>query len=111
MAATASIQHKRGDTFLYAAVLRESKTGPVIDILDWTITSKIRDLDGALIADLDVTITDGLLGEFSIRKDDTTAWPIGWAVWDIEYRNYSGVITSTETVRVRILPDVTYPDP
>lgn len=108
---TTTVQHKRGDTFLYAAALLESKTGPVINIADWTITSMIRDLDGMLIADLTVTITDAAQGEYTVSLDDTADWPVGWAQWDIQYEDDGGVIKSTETVRVKIVQDVTYPDP
>lgn len=108
---TATVEHKRGDTFLYSAVLKETKTGPVIDIRGWTITSMIRDLDGLLIADLTVSITDGEQGEYTVSADDTAAWPVGWAQWDIQYVDDGNVIKSTETVRVKIVQDVTYPDP
>lgn len=107
----ASAQHKRGDTFLYAAVLRESKTGPVIDLSGWTIASMIRDADGVLIEELVVTVTDAANGAYTISAADTTAWPVGLAYWDIEYTDTHGVIQSTDTVTVSILQDITFPDP
>jgi hypothetical protein len=108
----ASITHKRGDTFRFAAVLRESKTGPVIDLGGWVIASMIRAADtDALIAELTVTVTNAAQGAFTLRADDTDAWPVGTAYWDIQYTDPGTVIQSTETISVQILEDVTYPDP
>jgi hypothetical protein len=106
-----SITHKRGDTFLYDAVLRQSKSGPVIDLTDWTIASMIRDGEDVLIEELTVTVTNAALGEYSIRVDDTTAWPVGTAYWDIQYTDSNDIIRSTDTMNLNIIEDVTYPEP
>jgi hypothetical protein len=104
-----SIKHKRGDTFIYYGVVRESRNGPVMNITDWTITSMIRTQTDALLAEADVTITDGAAGEYTVRVDDTTAWPIEYLLWDIQHADGAGDIRSTETVLLRIVADVTYP--
>lgn len=106
-----SIQHKRGDTFLFEAVLRESKNGPVIDITDWTLESMVRDADSVLIAELDVTVTDAAQGEYTVSADDTSDWPVGLAYWDIQYTDDAGVIRSTDTIALAIIQDITYPEP
>ena len=106
-----SIQHKRGDTFLFSAVLRESKTGPVTDLTNWEIASMIRDADDVLIDEVTVTVTNAANGAYTLRVDETTAWPVGAAYWDIQYTDDSGIIRSTETIPVQIIEDITYPDP
>lgn len=106
-----SITHKRGDTFLFSAALRASKTGPATDVTDWDITSMIRDAEDVLIDEITVTVTDAANGAYALRVDDTTAWPIGTAYWDIQYIDDSGIIRSTETIQVQIIEDITYPDP
>ena len=106
-----TVSHKRGDTFVYSAVIRESKSGPAIDLTGWTIASMIRDADSLLIADLDVSITTAASGAYAIRADITDEWPIGQAYWDIQYTDADGVIRSTETINLQIIEDVTYPEP
>lgn len=107
---SAKIKHKRGDTFLWAASLKETRTGPAIDISDWTIKSQIRDAEDVLVSDLEVTITDGPNGQYRLYKEDTASWPSDNCFMDIEYRDDGGFIRSTETIGVRVVKDVTYPD-
>jgi hypothetical protein len=106
-----SIKHKRGDTFIYHGVVRETRNGPVMNITDWTITSMIRTQTDALIAEADVTITDGAAGEYTVRVDNTIGWPVDYLHWDIQHADGAGDIRSTETVLLRIVADVNYPDP
>lgn len=106
-----SIQHKRGDTFLFSAVLRESKTGPVTNLTSWEVASMIRDAEDVLIDEVTVTVTDAVNGAYTLRVDDTTAWPVGTAYWDIQYTDSADVIRSTETITLLIIEDVTYPEP
>ena len=108
---SASIKHKRGDTFIFHGVVKESRTGPAMNISDWTITSMVRTQTGELIAEADVTITNGAAGEYAVRINDTTSWPDGYLHWDIQHADGAGDIRSTETVLLRIVADVTYPDP
>lgn len=106
-----TVQHKRGDTFLFIAVLRETKTGPVIDLTDWTIASMVRDADDVLVDQVTVTVTDAANGAYSLRVDDTTAWPVGTTYWDIQYTDADSIIRSTETIALQIIEDITYPEP
>ena len=108
---SASIKHKRGDTFIYSGVVRESRNGPVMNISDWTIASMIRASTGTLIAEADVMITDGATGEYTVRVENTTAWPVDYCFWDIQHTDGAGDIRSTETVLLRVVADVTYPEP
>jgi hypothetical protein len=82
-----------------------------MNITDWTITSMIRTQTDALLAEADVTITDGAAGEYTVRVDDTTEWPTDYLYWDIQHADGAGDIRSTETVLVRVVKDVTYPNP
>jgi len=108
---SASIKHKRGDTFIFYGVVRESRNGPVMNITDWTIASMMRSQTGTLIAEADVTITDGSAGEYTVIVEDTTAWQPEYLIWDIEHRDGGGVKRSTETMLIRVGKDVTYPEP
>ena len=108
---SASIKHKRGDTFIYHGIVREYRNGPVMNITDWTIASMIRTQTDALIAETDVTITDGAAGEYTVTVEDTTAWQPEYLIWDIEHRDGGGVKRSTETILIRVVKDVTYPEP
>ena len=99
------IDHKRGDTFLMAC----TRTGT--NIASWTIASMLRDKNDALIAECEVTVTNAAQGQYTLRVDDTTAWPVESLYWDIQYIDDGGIIQSTETIRVRVKPDVTYPEP
>ena len=108
---SASIKHKRGDTFIFHGVVRESRNGPAMNITDWTITSMIRASTETLIAEADVTTTDGAAGEYTVRVDDTTGWPVDYLLWDVEHIDGGGVKISTDTVLIRVVKDVTYPDP
>lgn len=100
MSAT-TIQHKRGDTFIANCVRTDT------DITDWTITSQIRDMDEELVADCDVTITDAAEGQYTVRVDDTENWPVGFLLWDVECIDTANVKQSTDTIRVRVLADIT----
>lgn len=110
MASALTLEHKRGDTFLYSATLKETATGPAIDLSGWQIAAMIRDADLNLIDSITVTVTDAAQGEYTLSVDDTTAWPITKARLDIQYTDDAGVIRSTDTIGLKIVQDITYPD-
>ena len=95
---------KRGDTFLYTASLSDD-AGPT-NITGWTIASQVRDDNDALVATLNVTVTNAALGQFTVRHDDTSAWPAR-LVWDLQYTDAAGVVRSTETIVLSVMADVT----
>lgn len=92
---------KRGDTF--SAVCQ--RVG--VDITSTTIRSQIR--AGSWRQILTVVKTNAATGEFTLNATaaDTVLWPVGLAIWDIEYTD-SGAVRSTETVNLRIVEDVTH---
>lgn len=101
------INIKRGDTFLVTcqAVI----DGVPVDLTGWSIRSHVRDRKDALLGDLQVTITDAAQGSYSLRHDDTTAWPAGQNYCDIEYTTDAGQVISTDTIEVRVAKDITLP--
>ena len=69
----------RGDDFVIPMTLTNpDNNGSPVDITGWTITSQVR-YSRQLVSTLDVTITDGALGEFSIALPfaQTALWPAG----------------------------------
>ena len=92
---------KRGDTFSAQC----QRVG--VDITATTIRSQIR--LGAWRQELAVTKTNAATGEFTLSATaaQSALWPTGNAVWDIEYAD-AGAVHSTETVKLRIVEDVTH---
>jgi hypothetical protein len=92
---------KRGDTFSAQC----HRVG--VDITATTIRSQIR--AGSWMQELTVTKTNAATGEFTLSATATQSklWPIGNATWDIEYTD-AGAVRSTETVKLRIVEDVTH---
>lgn len=92
---------KRGDTFSAQC----QRVG--VDITATTIRSQIR--AGSWVQELTVTKTNAAAGEFTLSATATQSklWPIGNATWDIEYTD-AGAVRSTETVKLRIVEDVTH---
>lgn len=69
----------RGDDFVIPMTLTDpDNNGSAVPITGWTIASQVR-YARKLISDLDVTITNGAAGEFSISlpKEQTVLWPAG----------------------------------
>lgn len=98
---TTTLDHKRGDTFIVNCTRTDT------DITDWTITSQIRDYEDVLIVDCDVTITDAAEGQYTVRVDDTTEWPVGSLLWDIQCIDTANIVKSTDTVKIRVVADIT----
>lgn len=92
---------KRGDTFEALC----QRVG--VDITATTIRSQIR--AGSWVQELDVTKTNAATGEYTLSATaaDAELWPIGLAQWDIEYTD-AGNVRSTETVKLRIVEDITH---
>ena len=92
---------KRGDTF--TALCQRVD----VDITETVIRSQIR--SGSWTQELTVTKTNEATGEFTLSATAAEAelWPLGNAVWDIEYTDDTEV-RSTETVKLRIVEDVTH---
>jgi hypothetical protein len=99
---------KRGDIFQLGGIAKDSG-GITIDLTAVTLRSQVRTVGGALVAELLVNKADQVTnkGEFSLSFATTTDWPTGYLLIDIEQRVGAGV-TSSETVRVPVLEDITH---
>lgn len=72
----------RGDSFSFAVDwVPEAAAPATVELV--TITSQVRDLLGALVADVVIVKDVDFLG-FSVDVLDTTAWPLGQLEWDIK---------------------------
>jgi hypothetical protein len=97
-------KHKRGDTFSFEVSLN----GTVWDgAAVGELKSQIRDLADTLVADLIVTVTE-TPGTFRFKAADTSNWPIGTVVTDIQRTAPDGTITSSETLKIPVIKDVTH---
>jgi hypothetical protein len=104
-----TLYQKRGDTFDRMAAIPSIFNDGYF--AGWTVKSQIRDSRyQKVIADLVCTWDDPLTTRILyIRDFDTTDWPPGNAVMDIEFHNdATGYVLSTNTLNVKITQDVTY---
>ena len=102
------IQAKRGDT-LTILVKRTDAEGTPLTGDALKLKSQVR------------TATDKLLGEFTIVETETLGtykltlapsitktFPIGSVFWDLQYDNGAGLISSSRTLEIEIVKDVTH---
>lgn len=77
----------------------------------WDVASQLKDSDGAVIADLDVSWADpATTRTLRLLKIDTTAWPVGTAKFDVQFKRQSdNYVLSTSTARLKVTEDVTAP--
>jgi hypothetical protein len=101
---------KTGDTYNLACRYRDA--GVPQDLTGATIRAQIRTPSGGLVATLEPTLADQddpeTVGRFTLAPDpaDTTGWPIGAHLADIEI-TIGGVIRSTETFVQPVVRDQT----
>ena len=99
---------KRGDTWSLDCTYKRSGTPTSIDAI--SIRSQIRKQDYTMITDLTVTKGDQATapGSFKLtpKVTDTTTWPLGNAICDIEF-TMNGTVISTETFTLPIVEEVT----
>jgi hypothetical protein len=98
-------EFKRGDTFNLTCTYKEN--GVATSIVDYTLRSQVKTLSGVLLAELEVTVADQILspGVFYL-KTNSTAWPIGNVLVDIQFVSGS-TVRSTQTFLVPVVKDVT----
>ncbi|MCU0843221.1 MAG: hypothetical protein MUC79_16120 [Thiobacillaceae bacterium] len=104
-----SLDLKRGDTLALDGQALTASAGPPLDLTDWTLRAQVRSLRGVLLTDLVVAVTDASEGRFTLTAAAgvTATWDPGTARMDIEYTDPTGVVQSTETLLVQVLPDET----
>jgi hypothetical protein len=100
---------KVGDTFaLYAEIKDEAGAPSTIAVAN--LRAQVRNASGKLYAELAITATE-TVGKYLLRAESavTALWPVGSLFFDIE-RTIGGVVTSSETVTIPVIKDVTRAD-
>lgn len=100
---------KRGDTLALDGQALTAAAGPPLDLSGWTLRAQVRSLTDMLLAELTVVVTDATAGRFTLTAAAgvTATWAPGLARMDLQYNDPAGVVQSTETVELVVLPDVT----
>lgn len=103
------MEHKRGDTFDYVAILPD--TVPEGSFVDFLPTAQIRDFADRLVANVECAWVDPVTTmSISLHVTDTSAWRLGPVSMDIQLKRPSdGVVRSTKTLNFAIVEDVTRP--
>lgn len=106
-----ALEIKRGDSFDYGVEIpSEFADGHFVG---WTVASQLRtnNSKAALIATFDTSWANpATTRQLRLLKIDTTDWPLGSAVFDVQFtRTSDGYRLSTETAEVIVVKDVTTP--
>lgn len=101
------MKHKRGDTFSVLVTLE----GAAGEFIGYVPTCQIRDMQDVLIAEVAAAWVDpDTAATVSLQVADTSAWPIGPAVFDIQFNRVSPADTQSTWAKVlHIVADVTRP--
>jgi hypothetical protein len=91
--------HKKGDTFSFAVIAKDGSGSPV-NLTGYTITPKIKDNAGNVIATPSVTITNAAAGAYTMTVSDTSSWPATVLYGDVTYTAPGPVVESTETFMI-----------
>lgn len=76
----------------------------------WDVASQLKDAEGAVIADLDVSWADAATTRtLRLLKIDTKAWPLGSYEFDVQFTRVDGYTVSTSTAKLKVTKDVTAP--
>lgn len=104
------MKHKRGDTFEHVTYFPDVET-ETSDFVGWVPTCQLRTMQGVLISDVVTAWVDPLTAlHISLEVADTSTWPVGPAVFDIQFtRESDSTIISTSTKVLHIIEDVTRP--
>lgn len=101
---------KRGDTFAFYAKLKDKNTGEPVNVEAEKIKSQVRNSNGILYAELEVTSHPDIeqLGTYLFKANSsiTKEWPSSTLYIDIEITD-NDITYSSETFSVSIIKDVT----
>lgn len=76
----------------------------------WAVASQLKNAEGAVIANLDVSWADAATTRtLRLLKIDTKAWPLGSYEFDVQFTRADGYTVSTSTAKLKITKDVTTP--
>lgn len=106
-----ALEIKRGDSFDYGVEIpAEFVDGHFVG---WTVESQLRrnNSQAELVAQFDVSWDNPVTTrKLRLLKIDTTDWPLGAAVFDVQFtRTSDSYKLSTETAEVLVVKDVTTP--
>lgn len=97
---------KRGDTFAAKCTyLVDGAPAPLPAI----VRAQLRDRAGTLVQAFTFALIDASAGQYSLgaAAAETTSWPLGVSLCDIEYTDIDGNVSSTETFGVNVVQDIT----
>lgn len=109
-----SAKIKRGDSFAARCTVIGSDGEPInLGAADGVmIVSQIRNGDGGLVQQLVIQKLDqaAACGQYMATATplETAVWPVDDLLWDIEYTLESGLKTSTDTITLRVIEDITH---
>lgn len=99
--------HKRGDSFDRVGEMPAFFADGYF--VGWEVASQIRTAEGVKVADMECAwLDDVTTRNLRLTKIDTTAWPVGEAKIDVEFkRTADGFKFSSATETLWIIGDVT----
>lgn len=101
-------QHKQGDTFDRSGVVTITELGvPVPDLTGWTGTSQVRTKTGTLVQNLTFSWIDASQRLCRLQAANTSGWPLGYLLIDIQFVSPLGAIISTSTASLQCVRDIT----
>lgn len=109
---TSEIVLKQGDTFSVSFEFTDSEGSAVTGAASKFKSQVRKKANGTLYGELSITEDSETGGTYIVRSgvtddvQDTQAWPVGSAVFDIQYTD-DDIVTSTYTISFEIVGDVT----
>ncbi|WP_429956228.1 hypothetical protein ACQW08_06430 [Gluconobacter japonicus] len=102
-----TVLHVRaGQTFQVSCEIQDS-SGASIDLSGFVITAQVRDVLGALVADLSGRLPVGRVGVVNLWADDPVDWPQGRLFCDLRFVRPDGVIQFSEQFAIQVSTPVT----
>ncbi|MGO4763807.1 hypothetical protein AB4120_14820 [Cupriavidus sp. 2KB_3] len=102
------IKMKRGDWFEFGGqIIAQDGSSIGTDFTGWSIKSQVR-CNGGLVKELAATWIDATQGLYALVGGDTTEWPIGRSVFDVQITDPSGRRYSTNTEILELEWDPTH---
>lgn len=101
------IGFKRGDTFAFTANITDNN-GDAVTGKEGNLRCQVRDKCDRLFATLTATET-GTSGRYIFRtSESTSSWELKTLFMDIRYTSDDGIITSSETIEINVVKDVSH---
>ena len=106
----ATYHHTLGDSWSRTGVANISNPdGTPMDLTGWQVRSQAREKDtGALVCEFACAL-DPISQAYTQTALDTTGWPVGALLSDIEFRSPAGFVVSTAVFAIHVRDDQTKP--